>query len=1033
MSHAFVTVIAAIPAGRIAAARALIESAAVTEPLTAALTDMQAIHFASLNVFEASDGIRGHLVLEFSGDGAADDLLEKIDQRLSPKLDPVFADAVDRGSQPLLAYWKSHVVTASQSWFGNPGVNFTGTPGFSVKRIHRERNLAAHVTRSLPPPQAHTSALQTLESVRRAIRNDPEWEWALEAEPIAQGGTLATLPLTFAAILPYAGRLALPFARTFLWPLAIPPLLALVLVLWLHGWSWDNAWLAFCWAVTVAIVTLVVAGIGALVAYVLFRRREDLEVPIDRPPAPGAVAAIMDRENRAAQNLLAAVSVMKTGRLRRFTVTFAFWLIAQFVGRFYRAGFLGSIGSIHFARWIMVPRTGDLLFLSNYGGSWESYLEDFITKAHTGLTGVWSNTVGFPKATNLFLGGATDGDRFKRWARRQQVPTSFWFSAYRDLTTTNIRTNAAIRQGLAVAMTEDEAQSWLSLFGSERQSATALESSEIQSLILGGLGFLRHGAAVLFALGDDVPKAKAWLRDTMPSVAFSDGRTLKHATILGLAATALSRLGLPEDSVSTFPPAFIDGMAAPWRLRALGDVGENAPKWWWWGGPDHNRVDGVLVLYAKEERELRALIDKSIASLKRYGHAEVRTVPFRELADKDSAGSKGSTDSNDSGAVKRLHAKCEPFGFVDGISQPVIRGTYKALRNADPIHLVEAGEFILGYPDNRGYLPPGPTLAAIHDPGNLLPLTASPLLHFSSNVVNADRDLGRNGSYLVIRHLEQDVDGFWKACRREGKRLQSSFPAGVKVRELGEFIAAKIVGRWQDGSSLVRYPRVPATNAPVPQHVAPSRVGGGGAHVAAPIPPAPAKSAALLVAAPNAGPPQLKEADSESDGSPPDSDTSQREWKLGFEPDNDFLFGSEDPQALRCPFGAHIRRANPRESFEPGSLEQLAITNRHRIIRIGRFYRPKRGQKRGLFFMCLNGDLERQFEFVQQTWIQSPTFHGLANERDPMLADPGGQGGYTIPSHAGPLRVEGLQRFVQTRGGGYFFLPGRRFLTYLAT
>ena len=154
---------------------------------------------------------------------------------------------------------------------------------------------------------------------------------------------------------------------------------------------------------------------------------------------------------------------------------------------------------------------------------------------------------------------------------------------------------------------------------------------------------------------------------------------------------------------------------------------------------------------------------------------------------------------------------------------------------------------------------------------------------------------------------------------------------------------------------------------------------------------------------------------------------------MNFQPDNDFLFGSEDPQALRCPFGAHIRRANPRESFEPGSLEQLAITNRHRIIRVGRFYRPKRGQKKGIFFMCLNGDLERQFEFVQQTWVQSPTFHGLANERDPLLADPGGQGGYTIPSRAGPLRVDGLRRFVQTRGGGYFFLPGRRFLTYLAT
>jgi deferrochelatase/peroxidase EfeB len=1012
VSHAFVTVVAAIPAGRIAAARALIESASVTEPLTAALTDMQTIHFASLNVFEASDGVHGHLVLEFSGDGASDDLLEKLDQRVSPKVDPVFADAIDRGSQPLLAYWKSHVVTASQSWFGNPGVNFTGTPGFSVKRIQRERDLAAHVTRSLPPPQADASALNTLESVRRAIRNEPEWEWALEAEPIAQGGTLATLPLTLTAILPYAGRLALPFTRTFLWPLAVPPVLTFILALWLHGWSSDGAWFAVCWAVTVAIATLVVAGIGALAAYVLFRRREDLEVPIDRAPAPGAVAAIMDRENRAAQNLLAAVSTMKTGRLRRFTVTFAFWLIAQFVGRFYRPGFLGSIGSIHFARWIMVPRTGDLLFLSNYGGSWESYLEDFITKAHTGLTGVWSNTVGFPKATNLFLGGATDGDRFKRWARRQQVPTAFWYSAYRDLTTTNIRTNAAIRQGLAVAMTEDEAQSWLSLFGSERQPASALESNEIQSLILGGLGFLRHGAAVLFALGDDVPAAKAWLRDTMPSVAFSDGRTLKHATILGLTASALSRLGLPEDSVSTFPPAFIDGMAAPWRLRALGDVGENAPKYWWWGGPDHDRVDGVLVLYAKEESELLALIDSSIAGLKARGQAAVRTIPFRELADKNSP------------AVDQFRAKCEPFGFVDGISQPVIRGTYKALRGADPIHLVEAGEFILGYPDNRGYLPSGPTLAAIHDPDNLLPLAADSSLHFNSNVVNADRDLGQNGSYLVIRHLEQDVEAFWQDCIREGDRLQSSFPDGVTA-EPKDFIAAKMVGRWKDGSPLVRYPRYPATDAPVPQHLPLSRSGVGG--VVAQALPAPATNVGVVAAAESDGARVWPGDAASSDGASP------RKWTLNFQPDNDFLFGSEDPQALRCPFGAHIRRANPRESFEPGSLEQLAITNRHRIIRVGRFYRPKRGQKKGIFFMCLNGDLERQFEFVQQTWLQSPTFHGMANERDPLLADPGGQGGYTIPSRGGPLRVGDLRRFVQTRGGGYFFLPGRRFLTYLAT
>jgi hypothetical protein len=115
------------------------------------------------------------------------------------------------------------------------------------------------------------------------------------------------------------------------------------------------------------------------------------------------------------------------------------------------------------------------------------------------------------------------------------------------------------------------------------------------------------------------------------------------------------------------------------------------------------------------------------------------------------------------------------------------------------------------------------------------------------------------------------------------------------------------------------------------------------------------------------------------------------------EPDNDFLFGTEDPQGLRCPLGAHIRRANPRESFHPGSDEQIEITNRHRIIRVGRFYQPEGGQRRGLFFMCLNGDIERQFEFVQQTWVDGSSFHGLSGERDPLTGERGGAEGHTIP------------------------------------
>jgi deferrochelatase/peroxidase EfeB len=148
--------------------------------------------------------------------------------------------------------------------------------------------------------------------------------------------------------------------------------------------------------------------------------------------------------------------------------------------------------------------------------------------------------------------------------------------------------------------------------------------------------------------------------------------------------------------------------------------------------------------------------------------------------------------------------------------------------------------------------------------------------------------------------------------------------------------------------------------------------------------------------------------------------------------DNDFLFGAEDPEALRCPFGAHIRRANPRDSFDPGSNDQIAISNRHRIMRVGRVYQEKDGEKPGLLFMCLNGDIERQFEFVQQTWLMSPSFHGLACEKDPVLGD--GESGacsFTVPSRHGPITLAPMPAFVTTKGGGYFFMPGKRLIEYL--
>lgn len=149
--------------------------------------------------------------------------------------------------------------------------------------------------------------------------------------------------------------------------------------------------------------------------------------------------------------------------------------------------------------------------------------------------------------------------------------------------------------------------------------------------------------------------------------------------------------------------------------------------------------------------------------------------------------------------------------------------------------------------------------------------------------------------------------------------------------------------------------------------------------------------------------------------------------------DNDFTFQREDPQGFACPFGAHIRRANPRDSIDTDSANQLTLSNRHRILRVGRPYPAPGGGLPGLMFMCLNADLERQFEFLQQTWILGSAFHHLGNEQDPFLGHNSGIGVFTVPTPTGPVRLPDVPDFVRVRGGGYFFMPGRTSLLWLAS
>jgi Dyp-type peroxidase family len=162
---------------------------------------------------------------------------------------------------------------------------------------------------------------------------------------------------------------------------------------------------------------------------------------------------------------------------------------------------------------------------------------------------------------------------------------------------------------------------------------------------------------------------------------------------------------------------------------------------------------------------------------------------------------------------------------------------------------------------------------------------------------------------------------------------------------------------------------------------------------------------------------------------------------------NDFRFRERDPDGVRCPFGAHVRRTNPRDMFGDDANEGLRDANLHRIVRRGRAYGPKLagpmprtddGVERGLYFVALNANLRRQFEFIQQTWINSCKFAGLSAERDPLVGKEALDfDNQPVPrvfsAQARPVRqrYEGLPKVVQVRGGEYFFLPGMRALNFL--
>ncbi len=158
--------------------------------------------------------------------------------------------------------------------------------------------------------------------------------------------------------------------------------------------------------------------------------------------------------------------------------------------------------------------------------------------------------------------------------------------------------------------------------------------------------------------------------------------------------------------------------------------------------------------------------------------------------------------------------------------------------------------------------------------------------------------------------------------------------------------------------------------------------------------------------------------------------------ELGADPrrSNDFFYGADDATGYKTPPGSHVRRANPRDASVAG------VVRLHRMIRRGTAYGPllpegvvdDDGADRGLMFAFVGAHLGRQFEFVQSEWINGGAFAGLGDAKDPVCGSIDGTGSVSIPRRPIPRRLQGLSRFVVTRGGEYCFMPGLRALRWLA-
>lgn len=445
-------------------------------------------------------------------------------------------------------------------------------------------------------------------------------------------------------------------------------------------------------------------------------------------------------------------------------------------------------------------------------------------------------------------------------------------------------------------------------------------------------------------------------------------------TNIGFTYQGLKSLDVPTDTLHDFQDEFAMGMKA--RRDIIGDTGPNHYSRWdpIWNDPADNEVQHVHIIISLNGRDESVLEShyQQIREILAAVPGVIQLVGHR--------GAGGQSLPYQPALV--LEGGTEHFGFLDGIS-----GTYFEGCGENP-KLVMGGGKPTGLDPSKleGWAPlkPGEFILGHEDESGGYPEAPGPPL------------FSRNGTFMVYRKMHQNVGSFNSYLEAEGAR----FPGGK------EALAAKFAGRWRNGAPLASFPTEQGAKQFISEHDALRQ----------------------KVRARTASPQEQARYD----------ELDQQMVAFDY---------TDDLDGARCPLGAHTRRVNPRSALLYGKKDLLgkpafetpgALSNRRRLLRRGLPYgntgNPATDDgDHGVVIMLLNADLSRQFEFVQQQWINFGNDFRLANDQDPVLGNHGtnencrGQGRMVIEGEKStnrpPYFCSRMPTLVETRGGDYFFIP----------